>query len=214
MRRVLAAVTVLAALAAGAGAGASAPSREVESLLAPSRVVDRTFACTLYRLPGGIGDLDVAISTAYHDRTSGWRSPALIELASGVDTLDNNLVYVRANAGTAYGGRTLPPGPYANTTRCVAAKRIPLSERGLPKPPVRWSTGTQCRVRGRALVRVRAVLRSPANWGMIQRPYAGARMDVLESAVAVRSERGRKPVIFGALTRSGGMRFYSSAACE
>ncbi len=213
MRSLVVTVAVAATALVSAGAGGTVPGA-VDPVFAPSRVVDRTFACTLYRLPGGVGDLDVAISTAYHDRNSGWRAPAQIELASGVDTLDNKLVYVRSHAGTSYGGRTFPPGPYANTTRCVPAKRIPLSQRGLPGPPVRWSTGTQCRVRGRVVIRLRAVLRSPANWGMVQRPYAGARMDVLESAVAVRSERGRKPVVYGALTRSGGVQFFASPACE
>jgi hypothetical protein len=208
--RLLKALTAIAALAVLA----SAVTAGGEGAGVAVRVVDRTFACTLYRPPGGAGDLDVSVTTELNDPRSGWRGPAHIELQSGADLLDNNLVYVRAKAGTPFGGRTFPPGAFANTKRCTASRAtVPLSPKGLPGPPVRWSTGTECRVRGRALVRVRAVLRSPALWRPFQSPYAGVRTEVVAATMAVRGERGRAPVVFAELSRAGGMRFFSSGAC-
>jgi hypothetical protein len=63
------------------------------------------------------------------------------------------------------------------------------------------------------LVRVRAVLQSPTSWLPAVAPYAGARKDVLEATIAVRSERARRPIAFVQLGRAGTTKLWTSAGC-
>jgi hypothetical protein len=107
------------------------------------------------------------------------------------------------------------PGAYADVRRCRQARVVvPLSARRLPGPPVRFDTDTDCEVRGRVLVRLRAVLEAPTAWRRAAPPYFGARRNVVEAKIAVRSERTRRPITFVTLDAAGDTRLWVSAACS
>ena len=165
---------------------------------APSRVVDRTFVCSPIAF-GGVGDLDIFANPS-RDDSFGRHFVALLEVASRPDS---SLVFVRArsqakHAGLAYEwpveGR---PGVYAHSSRCAPSRAsVPLSSKGLPGPPIRWSKELDCSVRGRVLVRVRAVLDAPTEWRRADKSYVGARQAVLGASVAVRNQRNGEPIAF------------------
>lgn len=72
---------------------------------------------------------------------------------------------------------------------------------------------TNCPIRGRILVRVRAVLQSPALWQGADRSYVGVRRNVVEAKIAVKSERTRKPISLIQLDRAGETRLWLSSDC-
>jgi hypothetical protein len=111
-------------------------------------------------------------------------------------------------------GNPFPPGAYADARRCAAARvSVPLSAKGLPGPPVRFDQEADCEVRGRILVRLRAVLEAPTPWRPAQAPYVGARRNVVEAKIAVRSDRTRRPLALLELDRAGKTRLWVSPAC-
>jgi hypothetical protein len=182
---------------------------------APSPVVDRTFRCVL---GGGLGQLDVTTSPRGSLGAGGRSddvSPGYISLGSGAARgVFDDLVFARARTETRRSATPFPPGVYADVRRCSRARAsIPLSSKGLPGPPVRFNTDADCEVRGRVLVRLRAVLEAPALWGRGERPYFGARRNVVEATIAIRTERMRRPIALLALDRSGGTRLWVSSTC-
>lgn len=213
MRRLVwlaaATVTAVAAMAAERGDGA------------PSRIVDRTLLCTLVAPLGGARELDVAASPTYNDNFRNFTVPAEIGVGSGRVLAGSvadrsNRVFVRARLDQLEGvGRSLPPGVYASTRSCSRTNAsVPLSARGLPGPPVEFEKNLECKLGGRVLVRVRAVLHSSAAWRRLQGGYAGARASVVEAAVAVRTQRGRRPVAFIELDRTGKTKLWTVGSCS
>jgi hypothetical protein len=194
----------LIALAAEVGGGA------------PSRIVDRTLVCTPFALYGGMRDLDVITSPRGGPLLRGTVraiSVGYISVGSGPGS-SADLVVVRASPQERYQQQTQAPGVYANARRCSRTQMsVPLSPRGLAGPPVRYATSDDCGVRGRVLVRVRALLESPTSWLGSSGPYAGARKDVLEGTIAIRSERTRRPLALLQLDRSGKTKLWTSAEC-
>jgi hypothetical protein len=193
---------------------------------APLRVVDRTFRCTPLPLVSGLRDLDVATAPRGATFTRGAvraTSTGYVGTGSGVEDFGSDLVSVRARTQTRYQQRPLPPGVsdvpfppgvYASTRRCVTVRAsVPLSPRGIAGPPVAYATEDECAVRGRVLVRVRAVPQSPAPWRRQDRQFVGARRNVVEAAIAVRNARTRRPIAFMELGRSGTTKLWSSRAC-
>jgi hypothetical protein len=61
---------------------------------------------------------------------------------------------------------------------------------------------------------VRAVLQSSAAWRRVQGGYAGARAGVVEAALAVRTQRGRRPVAFIQLGRTGKTKLWTVGSCS
>ena len=188
---------------------------------APSRVVDRTLVCTLVAPLGGARDLDVSASPPIVDEFHNYTVPAQIGVGSGLVLAgsvanSSNRVFVRARLDQLEGvGRSVPPGVYASTRSCSATRAaVPLSSRGLPGPPVEFGKGVECEIRGRVLVRVRAVLQSSAAWRRVQGGYAGAREGVVEAALAVRTQRGRHPVAFIQLGRTGKTKLWTVGSCS
>jgi hypothetical protein len=185
---------------------------------APSRIVDRTLVCTPVQLGGGVRDLNVVTSPRNGPLLVGTVravSVGYIGVFSGAHVPDADLVVVRARTQERYQQQPQPPGVYANFRRCSRARAtISLSPRGLPGPPVEFGTHGECGVRGRVLVRVRAVLQSPTSWLPAVAPYAGARKDVLSATIALRSERTRRPIALIQLGRSGTTRLWTSAGCS
>jgi hypothetical protein len=187
---------------------------------AASRIVDRTLVCTLLAPLGGARDLDAVASPPIVDEFRNFSNPAHIGVGSGRVTAGSvadrsNRVFVRARLEELEGvGRTLPPGVYASTRSCSATSAsVPLSSRGLPGPPVEFGKEVECEIRGRVLVRVRAVLQSSAAWRRVQGGYAGARASVVEAALAVRTQRGRRPVVFLQLDRTGKTKLWTAPSC-
>lgn len=186
---------------------------------APSPVVDRTFSCTVGVLGGGMRQLDVTTSPRGSLGAGGRSddvSPGYISLGSGeARGVFDDLVLARSRTEARRSATPFPPGVYADVRRCTRTRAsVPLSPKGLPGPPVRFNTDADCEVRGRVLVRLRAVLEAPAPWGRSERPYFGARRNVVEATIAIRSERGRRPIALVALDRTGETRLWVSSNCS
>jgi hypothetical protein len=204
------------ALPMRAGADVAAGTR------AGSRIIDRTFRCTPVRAWGGLRMLEVdavplgATENDYQRRAYQDRSPGFIGVRTGPWNLGSELVAVRARLWVRFAPIHSPPGVYAHFRHCAAVRRsVSLSPRGLPGPPIDWSERASCLVRGRALVRIRAVLHSPASWRRANRSYDGARRNVVEAALAIRSERARSPIAFAELGPAGKTRLWiSSSSCS
>jgi hypothetical protein len=203
---------VIACVVGGAAVGSA------ES--APSRVVDRTFRCTVAPIYGGLREVDVTAKPKGSLGNGGRSddvSPGYVSVGSGpASGAFDDLVFARTRPeerGVAPGD-PFPPGVYVDVRRCGPARiSLPLSAKGLPGPPVRFDTDADCEVRGRVLVRLRAVLEAPALWGRAAPPYFGARRNVVEARIAIRSERNRRPIALLELDRGGKTRFWSSPGC-
>jgi hypothetical protein len=187
---------------------------------ATTRVIDRTLVCALVAPPGEAHDLDVLATPPVDDDFRNFHVPAFIGAGSGrviatPVTDRSNRVFVRARPfPLPHTTRTLPAGVFASTRSCTATRNsVPLSARGLPGAPVEFEQEAECRLRGRILVRVRAVLHAPAAWRPVASGYAGARANVVEAALAVRSARTRKPLAFMQLRPQGKTRFWASPGC-
>jgi hypothetical protein len=186
---------------------------------AASRVIDRTFVCTLLSSGGGVRSLDVLANPPFVDGSRNFRAPAYIGVGSGPVwpgrvTDRSNRVFVRARP-FRIPGRTVPPGVYVSTRRCSdTTASVPLPEGRLPGTPARFEQYVDCSVRGRVLVRVRALLQSAASWGRVQRWYAGAQANVVEATLAVRTERGRRTVVLMQLEPSGRALLWKARSCR
>jgi hypothetical protein len=211
MRRSIVLVALVAAVAAATHAGAGAQLRPHD--VSASRIVDRTFACSPKAF-GGVGDLDVNVNPP---RDFGfYEQSAQLAVRTGGFNPDSNLVLVRTRAEEAAGGwRSGPAGVYASSRRCAEVRaKPPLSSRGIGGAPTQWAKELDCRVRGRVVVRVRSVLQSPADWRRIDRFYAGARQPVLETRLAVRTQRGGKPIAYMEHDADGKVKLWYSPACS
>jgi hypothetical protein len=195
------------AVATGPAQAASAP------------VVDRTFRCTLAPLYRGLGQLDVTAKPhGAHGRSPFTRdiSTGYIGVGSGPAVgRESDLVNASSRLEVRTSNPPLPPGVFANARRCISARAsFPLSAKGLPGPPVRFDTDADCEIRGRVLVRVRAVLEAPTSWRAAEPPYVGARRNVLAATIAVRSERTRRPIGLLTLDRAGETRLWAAPHCS
>lgn len=188
---------------------------------ATSRMINRTLRCTPGVVYGSVRELDVTAKPR-GALGSGGRSddisPGYISVGSGLASGPfDDLVFARSRfeeRGVAP-GNPFPPGVYADVRRCAPARvSVPLSAKGLPGPPVRFDQDADCEVRGRVLVRLRAVLEAPTAWRRADAPYFGARRNVVEAKIAVRSERTRRPIALLALDRGGETRLWVSSGCS
>jgi hypothetical protein len=204
------AISLLAALLVSASTA--------ETGAAASRVVDRTFRCTPAVLYAGVRQLDVTTSPRGSLGAGGRSddvSPGYISVGSGAARgVFDDLVFARSRTEVRHAAIPFPPGVYVDARRCVRVRVVlPLSSKGLPGPPVRFSTEADCELRGRVLLRVRAQLEAPAAWQPATPPWAGARRDVVEATIAVRSERTRRPLALLALDRGGETRLWTASHC-
>jgi hypothetical protein len=181
---------------------------------APSRIVDRTFACTPIAY-GGLRDLDLWASPP---RTNPWTIPAYLVARTGTTLPDTDLVFVRARAQGKIGWTSPQEGPagvYASARRCAPSRAtVPLSSKGLPGPPAGWFSEVTCSLRGRVLVRVRALLAAPAEWRRASNAYFGAQKRIDEASVAVRSERTGEPLAFMQVDKAGKTRLWTASRCR
>jgi len=185
---------------------------------AQSRLVDRTFVCSPVAF-GNVRDLDIYASPP-RDLQLGRHQPAYLMVLTGASAPDSMLVFVRARFQAELPGLAVPwaPGPegvYAHTSRCSSSRTsVQLSSGGLQGPPVRWSRDLDCPVPGRVLIRVRAVLRQPAEWRRADRSYVGARNPVTEARLAVRLQKTGKPIAYMELDAKGRTALWYSSGCS
>jgi hypothetical protein len=203
-------------LALAACVCAAWPAAPAES--APTRVVDRTFRCTLAPLYPGVRELEIATSPRGSQGSGGASSDVSTGYVSvgsgpGASSFDD-LVFVRSRLEERVAGPPWQPGAYVDVRRCARTRAsVPLSAKGLPGPPVRFDKDSDCELRGRIFVRLRAVLEAPTPWGRAAQPYFGARRNIVQATLAVRSERTRRPVARLDLDAAGKTRLWVSPSC-
>jgi hypothetical protein len=183
---------------------------------ATSRIIDRTFRCTPFLLGDGLRGIEVfAAPLGSHEFQNPHSSPGFLGVSSGGLSPTSDLVSVRADGWQRFRNRRIAEGVYANAVRCASVRAsVRLAPRGLPGPPVAWAEDSSCPIHGRVLVRVRAVLRSPAAWQRVDGSYVGARQNVVEAALAVRSVGARNPLAFMELGPAGKTRLWVSPGCD
>jgi hypothetical protein len=219
-RRLGIAFGLVLVLAVGSAATLGAGVRS-QATPAAGRVFDRTFRCRPGVVYGGVRQLDVTAKPRGSLGNGGRSddvSPGYVSLGSGPASGPfDDLVFARSRfeeRGVAP-GNPFPPGVYADVRRCATTRvSMPLSPKGLPGPPVRFDQEADCEVRGRVLVRLRAVLEAPTRWRPATPPYTGARRNVVEVKIAVRSERTRRPIALLALDPGGETRLWVSSGCS
>lgn len=210
------ALVVVAALAV-----ASAPSVSTggSTTAAPSRLVDRTFSCSV---GSTLGARILKVSAR-----SGFRAPETPRkwkwLAdAGLGGRDGSYVFVSAGA---------PPPPLVGNSlpwrwlqveleRCSSSRvRVPLSPSGLTGGAANQigSDRYECQAPSRVLVRVRALFRVATTLRR-QRRYGKLRLTTATTAVAreasfaVRTPTG-KPIAFGDVVESGKARLFTAPSC-
>jgi hypothetical protein len=221
MKRRLGVAFGLVLLVAVGSAGTLGAGARPQATPAAGRVIDRTFRCTPATLYGAVRQFDLTAKPRGSLGNGGRSddvSPGYISVGSGPASGPfDDLLFARSRfeeRGVAP-GNPFPAGVYADVRRCATTRvSMPLSPKGLPGPPVRFDQEADCEVRGRVLVRLRAVLEAPAPWRPATPPYAGARRNVVEVKIAVRSERTRRPIALLALDPAGGTRLWVSSGCS
>jgi hypothetical protein len=205
---------VLVSATLAAVAFASEPSDRAQ----PSRIIDRTFTCSVAR-HAGARVLNVAAVSGFRDPDSPgewkWQPWA------GVNDHDGSLAGVAAgdpNQNTRQ-QRARMLGIDPGSCRPATA-RVALSTRGLlggPASQLQGSDAYECPVGPSILVRVRAVFRAPTTLS-VQR-YFGRRIlavptsaVVREARVAVRSAAG-KPLVYAEVFESGRARLFFVGNC-
>ena len=181
-------------------------------------VVDRTFGCTPIALDATLRATDVnvvPIGAAEPYGAFQKRSPGFLGVASGGWGPDAELVSVRARGWQRFRSTYSAEGVYAAVRRCAASRTVvPLSAKGLAGPPVQWADELTCLGRGRVLIRVRATLQTAASWRAQTDSFDGARSNVVQAAIAVRSERTGKPIAYLELGSDGKTKLWSAAGCS
>ena len=202
----------------GLGHGSALQSRANDREAQPVREIDRTFRCTPLALDTGLRVIDVdAVPIGAIERYNPFQhpSPGFIGVASGNWEPRSELVSVRARSWQRFLETHSAQGVYASSRSCVVSRiSVPLSASGLAGPPIRWAKRTKCLVHESALVRVHAVLQSPASWQRAGASYVGARRNVVEAALAVRGARTGKPIAYVELDRSRKTRVWLSSVCR
>jgi hypothetical protein len=213
------AVAVALELGSGFGFVPGTSHTPMQTAAKPSRIVDRTFGCTPIRGAGGlrifhVDAVPLGETDSFTRNPNQNESPGFIGMRTGPWVFGSELVAVRARSWLRFPPTPGPPGVYTRAGRCVPVRAsLPLSPRGLPGPPVEWAEKASCTSRASVLVRVRAVLRSPASWRRANRSYDGARGNVAEAAIAVRSLTRRQAIAFAELGRAGETRLWMSPDC-
>lgn len=164
---------------------------------ASSKVVDRTFVCTPQIAFGQMRDVDAEANPLYV--SDGIRTPAHLVVGSGPSSPLSVLATVRAESW-AFLNNTYPGGVYVSSSRCRATSASPrLAAKGLPGPPTVWAKAVECQVRGKVLVRVRAVLPAAKPWRKLDPRFVGVRTSVASAKLVVRSQATGEPVAYAEL---------------
>jgi hypothetical protein len=185
-------VRALLFLAAALAALALAPAVASSDAQPDVRKIDRTFSCALVSRGDGTFDLDLYASPRIRQEWGPGETvviPAHLVVTSGVNSLDADLVTVRAGQMTGIANRTQPAGAFAQSRKCKPSRAaVALSGRGLPYEGATWGAGVECNAPRRVLVRVQATFASDTSWRKVDANYTGGRSPVVDAAVAVRGE--------------------------
>jgi hypothetical protein len=178
-----------------------------------STVLDQTLICT-----PELRDVDVMASprggAAF--ATAQTESSGFLGVGTGRVSHLGGLVVVRARAEKSSIASTHgPQGVYGRAGKCfLSRKPVPLLQAGLAGPPVAWAKSYGCTVRGRVIVRVRAVLASRASWRRVDESFFGVRANVVSAKLAVRSEKTGKPLAFSTLDSAGKTKLWVASRCS
>lgn len=185
---------------------------DISPATAGATVFDRTFAC----MPS-YGAVDVVASRHGTSEIRGGHfiSSGFVRVTTGAGAdLLSDLVVV-AHPGHRSPTANFPAAAYASSRRCVVSQAfVPLTRTGLAGPAATWSTRGECSVRGKVLIRVRAVLRVSAKWGPVGTTLVGTRGRLRDAALAARDQRSGKPLAFARLDGAGNTQLWTSARCQ
>jgi len=188
------------------------PKRATAAEASALAVVDRTFVCTV-----SYGEFTVVVSPRSTSEVKGVRttSSGHARVTWGSDAYPLGDLVVVARPGLRNYITRFPGAVYASVRRCAASRTsVPLTHAGLPGPASVVRSDSECRAGGKVLVRVRAVLESPAPWRRLTGPvgsaYNGVKGHVVEAQLAVRDARTGKPLAFATLDRSEATRHWSA----
>ena len=124
-------------------------------------------------------------------------------MTSGANSLDADLVAVRAGQIKGIENRTQPAGAYAHSRKCKPSRSaVALSPRGLPYEGPVWGAGVECRAPRRVLVRVKATFSADTTWRKVDANYAGGRAPVVDARIAVRAETKRSLFAYMTIKKS------------
>ena len=176
--------------------------------------LDRTFVCRTE-----FGDVDVMASPRgdFGFGTARTVSSGYLGLGTGYVANRASLVHVRARLERSELANVAarPEGVYAGAGRCfLSRKTVRLTSKGLAGPPVQWTKDYTCTVKGRLVVRVRAVVASAASWRRTDNDFFGVRTSVSTAQLAVRSERTGKLIAFATLDSAGRTKLWVASGCS
>ena len=195
VKRALALVAVALAVPLSAGAQS----------VVTTTVIDRTLVCSTV---SDFGKRLLRVGMAAPKSLATGDTPAVASLSTGSGGL------IKALAGLAAGpgfGRATGSVYYSRRLCRATAKKVPLTARGLPGPPVLFDQSLKCNAGARVLVRVRAAIDRRVLW-RTTRDLLEARGNSSTAAVAVRTESG-KPLAYGTL-ESGKTRLWTAGRCS
>lgn len=204
---------IVALLAASLAVAAERIVRDADraETVTASRIIDRTFVCRL-----AYGSLDIVVSPRGAPDGVGGRftSSGYARLTAGSHGDPLSDLVVAARPGFRSPNVRFLGAVYARSRRCVASRAtVPLALAGLAGPPTEFLTQGECFIDGRVLVRVRGVLSAPATWRRLNGAFVGVGGRLLEAEVAVRDERGRRPLAFVRIGRSGRTQLWTAQRC-
>ncbi len=194
-----------------------------------TRVIDRTVVCTTAFI-GGVHEIEASAREGFGGSRRSWDRPPLAAVTTGSTgsaekALDNMLGWVTAGRPSATA--TVIPDPFVgftypirtwgtlamNRTQCnPVATRVPLTAKGLTGGRVgALGQAYDCGAPRRVLVRMRAILESPASLRE-HRQFLDTKTPVRESYVAVATQTG-KPLVQAEVFESGKARLFISKRC-
>lgn len=182
----------------------------------PSRVVDRTLACTV-AFSNGARTIDANVRSAYRSgSTMEWLAQASVTTAGNPLPKKN---YEPTLAGLTAGWPPPPPlesgGLGFASTRCAVTRaRVPVSSMGLTGGAASvFGDEVRCRTPKRILVRVRATFSAPAT---LERSKDGtfvtASGRIVRGQVVVRTLAGAQ-IVYADVTDAGKARLFLSKVC-
>lgn len=186
------------------------------AVTAKQRIVDQTFLCNTV-----FGQVRVATSPKGSLETLGAQviSSGYARVTSGPDLSPLSDLAVASRPGYRTATIHFPGSVYASTRRCASSRAaVPLGRAGFARPPTAFLSAADCTVRGRVLIRVRAVLNRPALWrrlgGELGSAFIGTKVDVDEAQIAVRRARTGSPMALAQLLPGGLTRLWASPSCR
>jgi hypothetical protein len=232
-RAALCSVAVLALLFSSAIGHAGRLHHSSPQATGASRIVDRTLRCAT-AFVGGTNSI-AAKGRKGTGRTGGvWGRPALVSASTGAAAnggprnptiLDNSLVWITAGRPAAESSlveetilsdlyRTRLWGTLAVNTRLCrdSTKRVALSSDGLRGQPLgSFEASSTCFTPRRVLMRVRAVLTSPAVLRRF-RDFGRATVPVRSGTFVIQTETGKR-LAYAEVSDSGKARQLTAASC-